>query len=93
MHNSTFLRPQKLSTREAEVTELLSEGLSEKEIASRLRLSVNTVINHLRRIKEKFLVQKSTEVVLVYLCLLRHVPFDLAKIREVGIEKYFGLGE
>lgn len=42
-----------LSTREREVAQLVSEGLSNKEIASRLFLSVGTVKDHVHRILEK----------------------------------------
>ena len=42
-----------LTSREREVARLVGEGLSNKEIASRLRIGVPTVKNHVHRILEK----------------------------------------
>lgn len=42
-----------LSTREREVLQLMAEGLSTKEIAARLHLSVKTVETHRRQIMDK----------------------------------------
>ncbi|MEW5772432.1 MAG: response regulator transcription factor [Thermodesulfobacteriota bacterium] len=43
----------RLTTREREVLQLLAEGLTSKEIAERLSLSVRTVENHRRQIMER----------------------------------------
>lgn len=43
-----------LTTREKEVLSLLAEGLSSKEIANTLFISVNTVNNHRKNILQKF---------------------------------------
>ena len=45
--------PAGLSDREQEVLRLLVDGLSKKEIASRLDLSVHTVDNYVRRLYKK----------------------------------------
>jgi DNA-binding NarL/FixJ family response regulator len=56
----------KLSRRETELLDLLSEGLSNKEIADRMGLSVETVRAYLKRIYEKLHVRSRTEAALKY---------------------------
>jgi DNA-binding NarL/FixJ family response regulator len=55
-----------LSTREIEVLGLLSRGLSNKEIADQMRLSVETVRSYLKTIYEKLHVRCRTEAVIRY---------------------------
>ncbi|WP_281558010.1 LuxR C-terminal-related transcriptional regulator [Thalassomonas sp. RHCl1] len=50
-----------LSSREAEIISLLSKGLSNKEIAKTLYLSVHTVITHTRNIYKKLNVNSRAE--------------------------------
>jgi len=57
----------RLSTREEEVLVLLSKGYSNKEIAERLSLSVDTVGSHLKHIYEKMHVRSRAEAVARYL--------------------------
>ncbi len=52
-----------LTSREREVVELLSRGLSNKEIARRLYIEVPTVKNHVHNILEKLDVRRRGEVV------------------------------
>lgn len=53
----------RLSPREREVLELLARGASNKEIASALNISENTVKNHLKRIMEKLHLENRVQVV------------------------------
>jgi DNA-binding NarL/FixJ family response regulator len=55
-----------LSTRETEVLGLLSRGLSNKEIADQMGLSVETVRSYLKTIYEKLHVHCRTEAVMRY---------------------------
>jgi len=56
-----------LTNRESEILALLSEGLSNKEIADRVDISYDTVRAHLRHIYEKLHVRGRTEAVKRYL--------------------------
>jgi DNA-binding NarL/FixJ family response regulator len=56
----------KLSPRERELLDLLSEGLANKEIAERMGLSVETVRDYLKRIYDKLHVRSRTEAALKY---------------------------
>jgi len=55
-----------LSTREIEVLGLLSRGLSNKEIADQIHLSIETVRSYLKTIYEKLHVHCRTEAVMRY---------------------------
>ncbi len=52
-----------LSEREAEVLQLIAEGLAGKEIADRLGLTLNTVNVHRRNLMQKLGLHKETELV------------------------------
>ena len=52
-----------LSPRENEILQLLSKGLLYKEIAEQLKISVNTVRQHIHHIYEKLHVQNRTEAI------------------------------
>jgi len=74
-----------LSERELEILKLLATGLSNKEIASQLFLSVNTVKVHLRNIFAKLGVQSRTEATLI--AIQRgyvNVPGALATTEEIA---------
>lgn len=58
---------EQLSAREMEILALLSEGLSNKEIGTRLRISFATVRTHLMHIYEKLHVRCRTEAAAKYL--------------------------
>jgi DNA-binding NarL/FixJ family response regulator len=52
-----------LTSREREITALLGEGLSNKEIAARLRIAIHTVKSHVHNILEKLSLRSRLEVV------------------------------
>lgn len=52
-----------LSAREREVLQILTRGATNKEIASALDISVNTVKNHLRHIMEKLHLENRVQLV------------------------------
>lgn len=58
---------QNLSRREQEVLELLSQGCSNKEIADKLFISIETVTWHLRHIYTKLHVRSRTQAALKFL--------------------------
>lgn len=53
--------PKSLSSRQAEVLRLYGDGLTYKEIATRLSTSAHTVIEHLRQARERLAVTNSRE--------------------------------
>ena len=57
----------KLSEREQQVLDLLSQGLMYKEIADKLQISYETVHTYIRRIYEKLQVRTRTEAVAKFL--------------------------
>jgi DNA-binding NarL/FixJ family response regulator len=61
------IEKQGLSPRELEILAMLSEGITNKEIAVRLGISSETVRTHLGHIYEKLHVQGRTEAVTKYL--------------------------
>lgn len=63
----TSVPAENLSRREREILELLSQGFSNKEIAERLSLSVETVRGHLKHIYDKFHVRSRTQAVLKFM--------------------------
>ena len=60
-----------LTSREAELLELLAEGLSNKEIAQKTGISAGTVRNHLANIFQKLHVRCRTEAVVKHLRIKR----------------------
>ncbi|MDD2717384.1 MAG: response regulator transcription factor [Candidatus Wallbacteria bacterium] len=52
-----------LTLREREVLQLIAEGFSNKEIASRMRLALNTVNAHRKNIMEKLNIHKQADLI------------------------------
>jgi len=52
----------RMSAREREVVELIAEGLSNKQIASRLNLAVDTIKSHVHNILEKLALHTRLEI-------------------------------
>lgn len=65
-------RETSLTTREEDILGLIREGLSNKEIASRLSITPNTVKNHVHHLLEKLKVRSRHEA--VWRCGLRPQP-------------------
>jgi DNA-binding NarL/FixJ family response regulator len=63
---TTTAQVEDLSPREREILELLASGFPNKEIASRLGLTDNTVRWHLRHVYEKLHVRSRTEAALKF---------------------------
>ena len=53
-----------ITVREKEVLELLAQGLSTKEIATRMRISFHTVESHRKNLRFKFSAKNSTELLM-----------------------------
>ncbi|EKN71705.1 two component LuxR family transcriptional regulator [Neobacillus bataviensis LMG 21833] len=71
---STMLKDEKkprlkldISTRELEILELISEGLSNKEIAERIYLSEGTIRNYTTGLLEKLKLRDRTQLAIFYL--------------------------
>ena len=60
-HASEYIEP--LSEREIEVLQLISEGLTNQEIAGKLHISLHTVKGHARNIYGKLGVKNRTQAI------------------------------
>lgn len=61
--NEVAMAQLRLSKRELEVLQLMAEGLSNQEIASRLFLSLHTIKTHSSKVFEKLEVQRRTQAI------------------------------
>jgi len=60
---SFLMQEAGLTQREADVARLVCEGLSDKEIAKKIKLSPHTVRDHLKKIYSKFRVHARSQLV------------------------------
>lgn len=61
--NEVEITERKISKRELEVLQLMAEGMSNKEIADRLFLSLHTIKSHTSSLFEKLEVKRRTQAV------------------------------
>lgn len=61
--NSAMVSELELSKRELEILELLSQGLSNQEIAAKLFVSLSTVKTHLQNLFQKLDVKRRTQAI------------------------------
>lgn len=61
--NSTSSPIERLTDRELEVVQLIGRGLSTREIAGNLNLSIKTIESHRAHVKEKLNLRNATELV------------------------------
>lgn len=73
---------QELGDREHQVACFIAWGASQKEVAAELGISVHTVDNTVRRIKEKLHLQKATELSAWYFCTTFGISFDLSPLKR-----------
>jgi DNA-binding NarL/FixJ family response regulator len=71
IHVVDAIRSPLLTEREAQIVQLVAEGMPSKEIAAKLAVSAHTVKNHLFRIYEKLGVSNRSELIL-YALSSRH---------------------
>jgi two-component system nitrate/nitrite response regulator NarL len=71
-------REQDLTRREQQVLELITNGLSNKQIARTLGIELSTVKNHVHRVLEKLNVQRRAQLT------ARAVPGAVMRRREAG---------
>lgn len=69
-----MIKDIRVSDREVEILELVSEGYTVKEIAKLLYISVHTVISHKKNLIEKFDARNSIDLTVK---ALRHHVIDL----------------
>ena len=76
-----------LAKRENEVTECIAWGGSYKETASLLQISVRTVDNTLRKVKEKLGLNKINEISAWWFCTHHNISLDLSPFvrRQISV--------
>jgi DNA-binding NarL/FixJ family response regulator len=86
VQRGVFVRESAVTPREAQILELIAEGLSNKEIAGRLYLSLATVKNHVHNILDKLGVSGRYAAV----AFLREQEVAASRLRRPPGEPRFG---
>lgn len=74
---------ENLTEREREIAEFISWGASHKEIALILSISIETVKEHVKHIKKKLGINKSTEIGAFIFCTEYNVPVHRDKLGRI----------
>ncbi|HOT13560.1 MAG TPA: LuxR C-terminal-related transcriptional regulator [Bacteroidales bacterium] len=75
---NTYISEDILSEREVEVLQLLAVGLSNKEIADKLSISINTVITHRKNISQKTGI-KTVSGLTIYAVVNKYITLESVK--------------
>jgi DNA-binding NarL/FixJ family response regulator len=78
----------KLTTREAEVIHLVAEGLTDKEIGSRLSISPKTVSEHVEKVRGKLGATNRASAVYVFFVKLMGRHTQEARSHEDAAEAF-----
>ena len=74
---------QILSKREDEIARCYAQGMIGKEIADRLKISYNTVINHTQSIYDKANIKRSTNALVAWwLTMNFDISFDITPLKR-----------
>lgn len=73
----------RLTKKEQEIAELITWGASAKEIALILNRKTNTIARHIKNIKRKLGINKSTEISAYIFCTEYNVPIAYDKIGNI----------
>lgn len=74
-----------LSTREDQVTELIAWGASSKQVADKLFISKDTVVNHRRNIFQKLGIHSIGQLCAWFFCKRFKIPTSLNPIPMIAI--------
>ena len=74
-----------LSAREDQITELLSWGASSKQVADKLFISKDTVVNHRRNIFQKLGIHSIGQLCAWFFCKRFKIPTSLNPIPMIAI--------
>ena len=79
------MRVAKLTRRQAEITELVAWGSTQKDVANMLGICANTVDNHLQEIYIRTGVRKMNELAAWWFCTQFNIRFNLSPLARRSI--------